>query len=245
MQRASPRASVRIDDAALHRLASEFTSQPGVQVFLVDVADLSVPAVVRQQRHVPGGDGAHLHGARRPLHGVEVVQPLVQDEGGRIALRGPVGGISQPRSFRHRIPAEEHAPQLLLGQRLWGEHLPDVALAGGRALVAGRDVHGVERAQAVDDGVLRVRGEDFRRGKLRSWLGAPQVGRVQQAVDQGGDRLVVASGIMRRDRGREAREGDVRLPPVKRCSDHHYVVQGVCRARFANVVNLIKTGRGS
>lgn len=70
-----------------------------MQVLLVDLADLAVPAVMCQQGHVPGGDGAHLHGARCPLHSVEVVQPVVQDEGRGLAVWRAVSGISQPLSL--------------------------------------------------------------------------------------------------------------------------------------------------
>lgn len=125
-----------------------------MQVLLVDLVDLLVPAVVRQQGHVPGGDGAHLHGTGGPLHSVEVVQPVVQDEGRGLAVWGAVRRISQPPGLRYRIPGEEHVPQLLLGQWLLGEHLPDFALAGRGTLVVLRDVYGVERAQAVDDAAL-------------------------------------------------------------------------------------------
>lgn len=75
-----------------------------MQVLLVDPARLLVPAVVRQQRRVPGRDGAHLHGAGRPLDGAEVVESVVEDEGRRLTLRGAVSGVGEPRSLRYRIP---------------------------------------------------------------------------------------------------------------------------------------------
>ena len=109
---------------------SQFASQSGVQVLLVDLVDLAVPAVVCQQGHVPGGDGAHLHGARRPLHSAEVVQPVVQDEGRRPPMRWAVRRISHP-GLGHRIPWEEHALQVLLRQRLQRGHPPDFGVAGG------------------------------------------------------------------------------------------------------------------
>lgn len=208
--------------------SSEFPPQSGVQVLLVDLADLLVPAVVCQQGHVPGRDGAHLHGTSRPLHSVEVVQPVVQDEGRGLAVRRAVRRISQPPSLRHRIPGEEHVLQLLLGQRLWGEHLPDFGLAGRGSLVTLRDVNRVNRAQAVDDGALRVCGEDVRHSELRRWLRGPEVGHVQQPVDQSGDGLVVTPGVVRWDWRGEAREGDVGLSLVKRRCYYHDVIQRVC-----------------
>lgn len=113
-----------------------------------------MPAMVCQQGHIPGSDGAHLHGTGRPLHCVEVVQPVVQDERRGLAVWWAVRGISQPPSLRHRIPGEEHVLQLLLGQWLLGEHLPDIGVAGRGALVTLGDVHRVKRAQAVDDTAL-------------------------------------------------------------------------------------------
>lgn len=95
---------------------SEFSSQTGVQVLLVDLASLLVPAVMSQQRHVPGRDGAHFHGAGCPLHGVEVVQPVVQDERRGLPVRRTVRGVSEPRGLGHGVVGEEHALQLLLGQ---------------------------------------------------------------------------------------------------------------------------------
>lgn len=174
-----------------------------MQVLLVDLGRLLVPAVVGQQRHVAGRDGAHLHGAGRPLHRVEVVEPLVQDEGRRPAVRRPVRGVRQPAGLRHRVPGEEHVSQLLLGQRLLGEDLPDVGLAGRGAAVAVRDVHGVQGTEAADGGALGVGGKHVGHGELGGRLRAAQIGRVQGAVDQRGDGLVVAARVVRGDRRRE------------------------------------------
>ena len=223
---------------------SELPSQSGVQVLLVDLVDLAVPAVVCQQGHVPGGDGAHLHGARRPLHSAEVVQPVVQDEGRRPPMRWAVRRISHP-GLGHRIPWEEHALQVLLRQRLQRGHPPDFGVAGGGAFVASRDVHGVERGQAVDERALGVSGEHVRHSEVRGRLRAAEVGHVKLAVDQSGHRLVVEPGVVRRDWRREAWEGDVRLPLVKRRCYYHDVIQRVSGAGLPNVTDLIVTGCGA
>lgn len=227
------------------RPTSQLPPQPGVQVLLVDLAHLAVPAVMRQQGGVPGGDDAHLHGAGGPLHRVEVVQPAVQDEGRGPAVWRPVSRVSEPRGLRHRIPGDEHTAQLLLGQRLGGEDLPDFGLAGGGSLVVWRDVHRVNGAEAVDDVPLGVGREDVGHGELGRGLAAAEVGHVQQTVDEGGDRLVVAPRVLRRDWRREAREADVRFSLVKRCCYDNNVIQRVCRARVSDVVELIEAGCGA
>lgn len=170
-----------------------------MQVFLVDLASLFMPAVVCQQGHVPGSDGTHLHGTRCPLHSIEIVEPVVQDERRGLAVRWTVLGVCQPLRFRHRIIGEEHVLQLLLGQWLFGEYFPDFGLTSRRPLVTFGDVQRVQGAQAVDDGALRVCGEDIGHSELRGGLCGPQVGHVQQAVDESGDRLVVAPRVVRRD----------------------------------------------
>lgn len=204
-----------------------------------------MPAVVRQQGHVPGSNGAHLHGAGRPLHRVEVVHSLVQDKRRSLAVQRAVGGISQPPSLPHGVPGDEHVPQLLLGEGLMGKDLPDFGLAGWGPFVALGDVNGVQGAQAVDGAALGVRGEDVRHGELRGWLRAAQVGHVDRAVDQRGDGLVVPAREMRWDGRGEAREDDVRLALVKRRRYDHNVVQRVCRPEVPNVVHLVETGHGA
>lgn len=216
-----------------------------MQVLLVDLPDLLMPAVVRQQGHVPRSNGAHLHGAGRPLHRVEVVHSLMQDKRRSLAVQRAVGGISQPPSLRHGIPRDEHVPQLLLGERLVGKHLPDIGLAGGGPFITLRDVNGIQGAQAVDGAALGVRCEDVGHGELRGWLGAPEVGHVQPAVDQRGDGLVVPAWEMRRDWRGEAREDDVGLPLVERRRYDHDVVQGVRWAEVPDVIHLIETGHGA
>lgn len=160
-------------------------------------------------------------------------------------MRRAVRGIGQPAALGHRIPGEEHVPQLLLRQRLRREDFPDFGVVGRGPLVTGRYVHGVEGGEAVDDGALDVGGEDVGHGELRGRLRGPEVGHVEQAVDERGHRLVVAPGVGRRDRRTEAREGDVRLSLVKWRRYHHDVVQRVSRARFPGVADLIETGRGA
>lgn len=155
-----------------------------------------MPAVVGQQRHVSGSDGAHLHGTGCPLYRIEVVEPLVQDKGRRAPVRRSVRGVCQPAGLRNRVPGDEHVAQLLLGQRLLGEDLPDVGLAGRWAAVVLRDVHWIQGAEAAYGSTLGVGGEHVGHGELGGRLRAAQVGCVQGAVDQGGDGLVVAARVV-------------------------------------------------
>lgn len=55
----------------------QFTSKLAVQILLVDFVRLLIPAMMGEQGQVPGRDCAHLHGAGRPLHSVEIVQVVV------------------------------------------------------------------------------------------------------------------------------------------------------------------------
>lgn len=218
---------------------SEFSSQARVQVFLVDLAFLFVPVVVCQQGHVPGSDGAHLHGTCCPLHSIKVVQPVVQDERRGLAVRRMVRGVCQPFGLRHRIIGEEHVLQLLLRQWLFREHLPDISLASRGALVTFGDVHRIQRAQAVDDGTVWVCGEDIRHGELWGSFSGPQVRHVEQAVDKSGDCLVVVPGVVRRDWRGKAWKCDVRFPPVKRRCYYHNIIKGMCSSWLVNIVNLV------
>lgn len=61
---------------------SELRLQLLVQVLLVDLVGVAVPAVVGEQRRVLGRDRAHLHGAGGPLDAVQVVELLVEDDRG-------------------------------------------------------------------------------------------------------------------------------------------------------------------
>lgn len=226
-------------------LPSQLPPQPRVKVLLVDPGRLLVPAVVGQQRHVAGGDGAHLHGTSRPLHRIEVVEPLMEDKGWRAAVWRSVWGVCQPAGLWNRVPGKEHVPQLFLGQRLLGENLPDVGLAGRRTAVALWNVHWVQGAEAADGSTFGVGGEHVRKCELGGRLRAAKVGRVQGAVDQRGDGLMVAARVVWRDKRREPWEGDVRLALVEWCCYHNDVVERVSRSRLTHVIDLIETGRDS
>ncbi len=67
-----------------------------MQVLLVDFGRLLIPAVVGEQSQITGRNGTHLHGAGRPLHSINVVEAIMEDEGRRPAVRWAVGGVREP-----------------------------------------------------------------------------------------------------------------------------------------------------
>lgn len=164
-----------------------------MQVLLVDFGRLLVPAVVGEQSQITGGNGTHLHGAGRPLHGVEVVEAIMEDEGRRPAVRRAVGGVREPALLRHRVPGKEDLLQILLRKWLGGEDLPYFALAGRAAGVTLGNLHWVQRAQAVDLRGFVVHCEDVRNKEVFWLLCGAQIGHIEQTVDQRGHRLVVAA----------------------------------------------------
>ena len=219
----------------------QFPSQAGVQVLLVNLAHLVVPAVVCQQCQVPSWDGTHLHGTSRPLYSIQVIEAIVEDKGRGPPVGRSIGRVSEPPGLRDRVPGKEHAMKLLLRKRLMRQNLPHLAVACRGAGVAWRDVYRVDGAQAVDDGALGVCGKNVWHPKLGGLLSGTQEGHIQKAMDQGRDSLVVAPWVMRRDGRRETCKGDVRLFLMKRRGYDHNVIERVAGGRISNVVYLVKT----
>lgn len=211
-----------------------------MQILLVDFARLLEPAVVGEQGQITGRNGAHLHGTGRPLHGVEVVEALVEDEGRRPAVRRAVRGVRQPALLPHGVPGQEDLLQMLLRKRLGGEDLPNFALAGRAWAVALGNLHRAQRAQAQDVGSFVIQREDIGYEEVFRLVCGAQKGHIEQAVDQRGHRLVVTAGEVGWNGWRKAREVDVRHALVERCGHYNYVVHGVGGTRPTNVVHLIE-----
>lgn len=221
-------------------LPSKFTSESGVQILLVDFARLLVPAVMGEQGQITGGNSAHLHCTGRPLHGVEVVKVLVEDEGRRPAVRRAVGGVREPALLRHRVPGKEDLLQMLLRKRLGGEDLPYFSLAGRAGAVAFGNLHRGQRAQALDVGGFVIQCEDIGKEEVFWLVCGAQKGHIEQTVDQRGHCLVVTAREVGWNGWRKAWEVDLRHALLERCGNYNYVIQGMGGTRLTNVVHLIE-----
>lgn len=69
--------------------------KPFIQVVLINHVLIAVPAVVGEESCVVAGNGAHFHAAGRKLDAIEVIEPVVEDDGGTF-LRRLIVRIGQP-----------------------------------------------------------------------------------------------------------------------------------------------------